>query len=73
MTSWNPRANELFLKALGLGSAEERRKYLDDACAGDAALRARFGANARALVERKFSAEAIGKQTVALYDSLLKR
>jgi glycosyltransferase involved in cell wall biosynthesis len=41
--------------------------------AGDAALRARFGANARALVERKFSAEAIGKQTVALYDSLLKR
>ena len=39
--------------------------------AGDAAMRARFGANARALVERKFSAEAIGRQTVALYDSLL--
>jgi glycosyltransferase involved in cell wall biosynthesis len=40
--------------------------------ASDAALRARFGANARALVERKFSAEAIGRQTVALYDKLLK-
>ena len=41
--------------------------------AGDAAMRARFGANARALVERKFSAVAIGRQTVALYDSLLVR
>src|SRR5437763_205140 len=47
MTSWNPRANELFLKALELGSADERRKYLDDACAGDAALRA----EAEALLE----------------------
>jgi glycosyltransferase involved in cell wall biosynthesis len=40
--------------------------------AADAAMRARFGANARALVERKFSAEAIGRQTVALYDSLVE-
>ena len=40
--------------------------------AADSNMRARFGANARALVERKFSAEAIGKQTVALYDKLLK-
>jgi glycosyltransferase involved in cell wall biosynthesis len=39
--------------------------------AGDAELRRRFGANARALVESKFSAEAIGQQTVALYDSLI--
>jgi glycosyltransferase involved in cell wall biosynthesis len=39
--------------------------------AGDQALRARLGANARALVESKFSAAAIGAQTVALYDSLL--
>jgi glycosyltransferase involved in cell wall biosynthesis len=38
--------------------------------AGDAALRQSFGANARALVERKFSAEAIGRDTVALYNSL---
>ena len=40
MTTWNPRANELFLKALELGSALERREYLDGACAGDAELRA---------------------------------
>jgi len=39
--------------------------------ASDPALRARFGANARALVECKFSAEAIGRQTVALYNSLI--
>ena len=35
--------------------------------AGDAAMRARFGKRARALVEEKFSAEAIGQETVALY------
>jgi serine/threonine protein kinase len=40
MTTWNPRANELFLKALELGSPGERQDYLDGACAGDAALRA---------------------------------
>jgi glycosyltransferase involved in cell wall biosynthesis len=39
--------------------------------ASDADLRQRFASNARALVETKFSAEAIGRQTVALYDSLL--
>ncbi|HZP09033.1 glycosyltransferase family 4 protein [Methyloceanibacter sp.] len=38
--------------------------------AGDADLRQRFAANARALVESRFSAEAIGKETVALYDSI---
>src|SRR5437016_4849018 len=40
MPTWNPRANDLFLKALELRSADERRQYLDGACAGDAALRA---------------------------------
>jgi glycosyltransferase involved in cell wall biosynthesis len=39
--------------------------------AGDQALREKFGANARRLVESKFSADAIGRETVALYDSLL--
>ena len=39
--------------------------------AGDAEMRARFGSAARALVEEKFSAEAIGKATVALYQSLV--
>jgi serine/threonine protein kinase/tetratricopeptide (TPR) repeat protein len=40
MTTWNPRANELFLQALELGSPGERQEYLDGACAGDASLRA---------------------------------
>ena len=38
--------------------------------AGDKALREKFATAARALVETKFSAEAIGKETVALYDAL---
>jgi len=40
MTTWNPRANDLFLKALELRSPLERQQFLDGACAGDAALRA---------------------------------
>jgi serine/threonine protein kinase/tetratricopeptide (TPR) repeat protein len=40
MTTWNPRANDLFLKAVELGSVDERREYLDQACGGDVALRA---------------------------------
>jgi tetratricopeptide (TPR) repeat protein/serine/threonine protein kinase len=40
MATWNPRANELFLKALDLRSRGEREAYLDKACADDAALRA---------------------------------
>jgi len=39
--------------------------------AGDADLRARFGAEARRLAVERFSAAAIGAQTVALYRSLL--
>jgi glycosyltransferase involved in cell wall biosynthesis len=38
--------------------------------AGDAEMRRRFGKAARDLVERKFSAEVIGKEIVALYRSL---
>jgi glycosyltransferase involved in cell wall biosynthesis len=38
--------------------------------ASDADLRKRFAANARALVESEFSADAIGNETVALYDAL---
>ncbi len=41
--------------------------------AGDPDLRKRFGANARRLAESKFSAEAIGRETVALYNSLVAR
>jgi tetratricopeptide (TPR) repeat protein len=40
MTTWNPRANELFLKALELPTPGARQEYLDGVCAGDAALRA---------------------------------
>jgi len=40
MTTWNPRANQLFLQALELCSPGERQEHLDGACAGDAALRA---------------------------------
>src|SRR5205809_1035527 len=40
MTTWDPRANELFLEALKLRSGEERQEHLDVACAGDSALRA---------------------------------
>jgi glycosyltransferase involved in cell wall biosynthesis len=39
--------------------------------AGDPGLRERLAANARSLAESKFSAEAIGRQTVALYGSLI--
>jgi glycosyltransferase involved in cell wall biosynthesis len=39
--------------------------------AGDADMRARFGRRARELVEEKFSADVIGKQIVALYESLV--
>jgi glycosyltransferase involved in cell wall biosynthesis len=41
--------------------------------AGDPELRQRFGTNARRLVESKFSAKAIGRETVALYDELVAR
>lgn len=39
MSTWNPRANDLFLKALEIAAPDERRAFLDEACAGDAGLR----------------------------------
>jgi WD40 repeat protein/serine/threonine protein kinase len=52
MTTWNPRANDLFLKALELSSTRERLEYLDEVCSGHAGLRAEveslLDANARA-------------------------
>lgn len=39
--------------------------------AADAAMRQRFGKAARALAEEKFSADAVGRQIVALYDALV--
>ena len=40
MSTWNPRANDLFLKAVVLRSLEERRAFLDQDCGADEALRA---------------------------------
>ena len=39
MTVRNPRANELFLDAVQVHGADESRELLDEACAGDEALR----------------------------------
>jgi len=38
MSSWNPRANEIFLQILEL-PPEQRQAHLDAACGGDAELR----------------------------------
>ncbi|HEY7426893.1 MAG TPA: protein kinase, partial [Gemmataceae bacterium] len=52
MTTWDPRANQLFLQALELRSSGARQEYLDEVCAGQAMLRAEveslLEANARA-------------------------
>ncbi len=40
MATWNPRANELFLKAMELRSSEGRRALLDRDCGADLTLRA---------------------------------
>jgi hypothetical protein len=43
MPGWDPRANDLFVKALELHSQSERQAYLEQACGGDAARRAHVG------------------------------
>jgi eukaryotic-like serine/threonine-protein kinase len=40
MSTWNPKANEIFLHALELGSDQERCEYLHAVCAADSSLRA---------------------------------
>jgi serine/threonine protein kinase/tetratricopeptide (TPR) repeat protein len=40
MTTWDPRANDLFLKALELRAPGERQAFLGRECASDAGLRA---------------------------------
>ena len=44
MTTWNARANQLFLQALEQPSPAERQQFLDSACGSDAALRAEVDA-----------------------------
>lgn len=40
MAAWNSQANDIFLQAFEVTSADLRREYLDKACGGDAELRA---------------------------------
>ncbi|NQU25418.1 MAG: protein kinase [Candidatus Nealsonbacteria bacterium] len=40
MRDWNPKANEIFLKAAEIADDDERQAYLDKACGNDAELRA---------------------------------
>ncbi|HVX15508.1 MAG TPA: protein kinase [Pirellulales bacterium] len=44
MSTWNPKANEIFLRALELSEPGEREKCLERACHGDAELRAEVDA-----------------------------
>src|SRR6516225_1043288 len=39
MANWNPRANELFLRAFEIGPADERQAFLDVECGQDTDLR----------------------------------
>jgi serine/threonine protein kinase/tetratricopeptide (TPR) repeat protein len=48
MPDWDPEANELFLRALEIPGAEDRRQFLDTACAGNSSLRERVDALLRA-------------------------
>ena len=41
MADWDPEANELYLKAVEIASPENRRRFVDGACAGKPDLRAR--------------------------------
>src|SRR5215218_7351207 len=40
MAVWNPKANDIFLRAIEAASLDDRRRLTDEACAGDAELRA---------------------------------
>src|SRR5437764_604777 len=51
MLTWNPLANDLFLKALALPLDGERQAYLDAACADDTALRAEVDALLEAIAQ----------------------
>ena len=42
MSETNPRTESLFSAALAIESPEERARYLDQACGGDALLRAQL-------------------------------
>ena len=39
MAAWNPRANDIFLRALEIHESDERHTFLNQACDGAAELR----------------------------------
>jgi serine/threonine protein kinase len=48
MPDWDPEANDLFLRAIEIPAPEDRRQFLDEACAVNPALRARVDGLLRA-------------------------
>ena len=48
MATWNPQANDIFLKALEIGPPAERRAFVDGACAAEPGLRAQVESLLRA-------------------------
>src|SRR5689334_4075544 len=40
MPEWNPRADDIFVRAAGIDSPADRRLFVEQQCDGDAALRA---------------------------------
>src|SRR5215204_4567031 len=75
MGAWNPKANSVFLTALEIDAAQERRRYLDEACAPDTSLRAHveslLSANERA--GSFLDAPASGLDAIALLDGTVER
>src|SRR5260370_24961878 len=72
MTPWNPRANDLFLKALEMRSADERQKCLDKACTGDAALRAEVESLLEASARAGSFLESLAPGSVATVNELVR-
>src|SRR5437773_2374111 len=68
MPTWDPRANDLFLKGLEMRSAGERQEYLDAACAGDPALRAEVESLLEASARAGSFLEAPAPRPVATVD-----
>src|SRR5688572_10777894 len=56
MPQWSPRANEIFLTAIEVASPEERARYVERACGGDADLQ-------RAVDQLLRAAEYAGKSS----------
>src|SRR5262249_37762582 len=48
MPNWDPKANDLFLRAVEITAPEDRRQFLDEVCAGNLILRDRVDGLIRA-------------------------